>query len=95
LKNKPDVTVQARMTVDLVWKNSDLKGRCWGPRGAKRVSPYAGTNITLAIGDELVTISENKKTGALIVHEFKKMPWTKLGRQIRQLLKGHRLPLQA
>jgi hypothetical protein len=83
------------MTVDLVWKNSDLKGRCWGPRGKERVSPYAGTNITLAIGDELITISENRKTGALIVHEFKRITGTKLGRQIKLLLKGKQLPLQA
>ena len=83
MKNKPDVTVQARLAVDSIWKDSDLKGRCWGPRGSGSGSSYAGTNITLAIGDELVTISHNRKTDALIVHEFKRIPRTKLGNYLK------------
>jgi hypothetical protein len=95
LKNKPDVTVLARFAVDAIWKSSDLKGRCWGPKGSKRPSPYAGTNITLAIKDELITVCLNKETGALILHEFKRVKRTKLGRKIRQLLQGKKLPLQS
>lgn len=94
MKNKPDVTVLARFAVDSIWKSSDLKGRCWGPKGSKQSSPYAGTNITLAINDELITVCFNRETGKLILHEFKRVRRTKLGRKIRQLLQGKKLPLQ-
>ena len=94
MKNKPDVTVLARFAVDSIWKDSDLKGRCWGPKRSERISSYAGTNITLAISDELVTICMNKETKRLIVHEFKRIKRTKLGQKIRQLLRKKQLPLQ-
>jgi len=94
LKNKPDVTVLARFAVDSIWKSSDLKGRCWGPKKSKKISPYAGTNITLAIGDELVTICQDKETGLLIIHEFRRIKRTKLGKKVRLLFRNKQLPLQ-
>ncbi len=50
-------TVNARKALNPIWKTACLKGRCWGPKG-KKPSSFAGTNITFAVGSELVSISK-------------------------------------
>ncbi len=85
-KKSIDHSVIARKVLDDLWKEAHLKGRCWGPR--KKGNPYAATNITIAIGNELVSISYN---GELKIHEFVLAKNTSLGRKIRKLLRKHKL----
>lgn len=82
---KIDITVQASAALRHIWNDSaDLIGRTWGRKKDGRVNPFFGTNITLAIGDELVSVCE--KDGKLIIHEFKKSASTKLGEEIKKVL---------
>ena len=85
-KKKPanDPTVPARKALEELWREADLKGRCWGPR--KPENPFAGTNITIAIGGELVSVSQRE--GALVIHEFARSPDTALGRKVRAILRA-------
>ncbi len=78
-----DPTVDARKVLELMWAKSQLRGRCWG-RG--KVNPYKGTNITIALEDELVTISRNGKKEELIVHQFQLAKSTKLGDKVIEIL---------
>jgi hypothetical protein len=76
-----DLLVKARHVLDPFWKVAWLKGRCWGPK--KEGNPYAATNITLCIGNELISVSQQGER--LVIHEFQKATGTKLGRQVRDL----------
>lgn len=81
-----DPTVQARKVLDELWSEADLRGRCWGLRkGIKSDNPFAGTNITIAVGGELVSVS--RKGDELVIHEFVKSPDTALGRKVRAILR--------
>jgi len=84
-----DPTVLARKALEGFWKRADLKGRCWGHR--KPENPFAGTNITIAFEDHLVSISQ--KEGALVIHEFARAKGTALGRRIKDILLEHDLPV--
>lgn len=79
--------IRARKALSGLWKGAWLKGRCWGPK--REDNPYGATNITLAIGKELVSISQ--KGNKLIIHEFSKTNNTSLGRKIREIFKKEEL----
>lgn len=76
--------VRARQALNLLWeKEADLKGRCWGPK--RENNPYSASNITIAIGTELVSISQDPD-GSLRIHEFSRTEGTLLGERIREIL---------
>jgi hypothetical protein len=79
------LTVKARKALDHLWKTADLKGRTWGPKNLD--NPYSATNITICLGSELVSISQDKKTGKLSIHEFVRSENTDLGSRIKKTLK--------
>lgn len=78
-----DPMVITRKILTSIWAKAQLRGRCWG-RGGKN-NPFNGTNITLAIGKELITISMNREK-QLIMHQFKLVEQTKLGDKISKIL---------
>ena len=78
-----DLLIKARKALEPLWRAAQLKGRCWGPKSDK--NPYSTTNITFAIGKEMITISQG--TGGLVIHEFQEANDTKLGRRVKELLK--------
>lgn len=80
-----DTLVLARKALESLWGVADLKGRCWGPK--REGNAFALSNITLAAGDEMVTISKNSK-GELVIHEFERVGGTILGKRIRDSLGG-------
>ncbi len=87
---KDDSMVKARKALDGLWRETDLKGRCWGLR--RNGNRYQDTNITLAQGKELVTISMDKE-GRLLVHVFRKAKKSSLGETIKEALQAAALPL--
>jgi len=84
--------IAARKALDDLWKSADLRGRCWGSKRKENPhwepsqieNPYASSNITLAVGDELVTISMSEH-GRLRIHEFRKVKGTVLGKKIKTI----------
>ena len=91
-----DFTPEVRELLKGLWKlkrkdpgedEAWLRGRIWGMEKFNNYNnPYKGTNITIAIGDELISICQpNEK---LVIHEFKLTSNTKLGRRVRKMLKG-------
>jgi hypothetical protein len=82
-----DLLIKARHVLDPLWKAAWLRGSCWGPKTEK--NPYAATNITFCINDELVSVSQQGER--LVVHEFRKTTGTKLGKEVRELLQRTRL----
>ncbi len=84
--------VQARKALDSLWKEeAQLKGRCWGPKG--KDNPFSATNITIAIGTELVSISQTDD-GQLRIHEFSKTENTSLGERVRKILQEEGLVVE-
>ncbi|OGZ19090.1 MAG: hypothetical protein A2Z68_01675 [Candidatus Nealsonbacteria bacterium RBG_13_38_11] len=75
--------VRARRILQSLWNQAWLKGRCWGPQTEN--NPYAASNITIAVGDELVSISQ--RDSQLVIHEFVKSTGTQLGKKVRELFK--------
>ncbi len=80
-----DPRVSARKALNALWERSQLRGRCWGLGGNNGNNPYKGSNITIADGRELVTISMNGKR-ELVVHQFALVQKTQLGKQVIGLL---------
>lgn len=76
--------IKARKVLDFLWKKSQLKGRCWGPTDSK--NPFSGSNITIAVGDELVSIIQNPDD-SLKIHEFRRSDNTELGNIVEKNLK--------
>jgi hypothetical protein len=77
---------KARKILDSLWKKAWLRGRCcWGVKLEDKNNPYLGPNITLAIGNELVSISQDPD-GSLKIHEFSKTRDTDLGKKIKEVL---------
>jgi len=83
-----DNLIKARKILGPLWQEACLKGRCWGPKRPR--NPYSASNITLAVKDELVSISQ-QPDGSLLVNEFIKTSGTKLGTRIKKLFKKERL----
>lgn len=83
-----EITAAARKAVEKIWAKSHLKGRCWGKGDG---NPFKGTNITIANGDEMVSISE--KDGSLVIHEFVRVKKTLLGVEVANALLEKGLPL--
>jgi len=75
--------IQARIILNSLWQNALLKGRCWGPKTED--NPFAASNITIAIGTELISVSQ-KINGVLVIHEFSKTTETSLGLKAKELL---------
>jgi hypothetical protein len=80
------ISVKARKALEELWVGSCLKGRTWGPKGRKKPSQYAGTNITLAFDDELVVINLTPDKKGLVIHEFKLTKDTSLAKKVRRIL---------
>ncbi|HRZ95463.1 MAG TPA: hypothetical protein P5262_02760 [Candidatus Moranbacteria bacterium] len=83
--SKDDITVKASAALRHIWDgNADLIGRTWGRKKNGRVNPFFGTNITLAKGDEMVSVCE--RNGELVIHQFKRTDSTELGEEIKKAL---------
>jgi hypothetical protein len=78
-----DTLVEARKALDILWTSVLLRGRCWGLRKDNNI--FAGSNITMAIGEELVSISQ-LPNGTLRIHEFARKERTSLGGKVREIL---------
>lgn len=76
--------IKARRVLDPLWRQSQLRGRCWGPKSKE--NPYSATNITFAIQDQLVSISQTDE-GELRIHEFRKANNTSLGAKVKKLFR--------
>jgi hypothetical protein len=90
-----DSLVRARKILHSLWTSCWLKGRCWGPKlaeGNDRKNPFRGSNITIAVGMELVSISQNPD-GSLNIHEFAQVYGTTLGKKIRAMLKEEQIQI--
>ena len=72
--------IEARKLLRSLWGKALLRGRCWGTRSKEKDNPYLGSNITIVIGKELVTISQGD--GELKIHEFTKTTNTTLGKEV-------------
>jgi len=92
-KKEKDPMVLARKALSGFWENALLRGRCWG-RKKDGQNPFCGSNITLAVHNEAVSISLNPK-GKLVIHEFKrvKVGTTLFGREIKAALLKKNLPI--
>jgi len=83
LEEKDDPVVLARAALEDMWERVvQLKGRCWGP--SKEDNPYKGSNITMAIGDELVSVCQGDD-GRIRIHQFSKTDTTSLGAQVKEV----------
>jgi len=82
-----DLLIKARHILNPLWEVAWLKGRCWGPK--TKGNPYAATNITLCIGKELISVSQ--QGDKLVIHEFQMTTGTKLGKEVRDLFQKTRL----
>jgi hypothetical protein len=85
--------VEARKALDGFWSRAWLKGRCWGRKLGHTQNPYLNSNITIAIGNELVSVSEDVD-GSLSVHEFYRASHTSLGKQVRAILQENGLEIK-
>jgi len=87
------ILVNARKILDNLWEKTDLRGRCWGIV-KKEGNPFKGTNIVLAVGDELVLVSQDNDH--LKIHEFVLVDnnSTSLGKQVHALIEEAMLPLK-
>lgn len=85
--NYREKMVAARRALHALWKKADLRGRCWGLRKDGK-NPFAGSNVTLAKGDEMISVCQDSESGEHIVHEFRRVGpgQTKLGKEARRLL---------
>jgi hypothetical protein len=86
-KTRDILTVLARKALDGLWKIADLRGRTWGLKRNKTGNPFAGTNILIAISDELVSVS-CPDGNELVVNEFVRTKNTKLGRMVKRKLRS-------
>ena len=88
--------IKARKILNAIWETSWLKGRCWGPPKItkNKTNPYARSNITIAVDNELITISQNHN-GNLKIHEFTRTQNTKLGNEIRKILKNNKIKISS
>jgi len=84
--------IKVRALLDEIWKKALLRGRCRGPE-IIRSNPFAGSNITLAEGKELVSICVGKD-GALRIHEFTIASKTSLGEKVKAILRKNSIPLE-
>jgi hypothetical protein len=82
------VTEKARKAIEKIWNKAELKGRPWSKMSTK--SPFVGTNILVASGDELVSISYDYENDSLLIHEYQKSK-TQLGEEIRASLEKEKL----
>lgn len=87
-----DNLVEARSILRPLWKKSDLRGRCWGLVG-KGNNPYARSNITFAMREELVSVCQSPEE-ELVIHEFVKTKGTSLGAIVRNVLLSAKLPVK-
>ena len=86
--------IKAKKVLNPLWKRAWLKGRCWGTKTEHGLeNPYFGSNITLAINNELVSISQDPDS-SLRIHEFSKTEETALGKAIKDILKKNNLKIK-
>jgi hypothetical protein len=97
--NSKLLLVKARKLLDPLWVKSWLKGRCWGPlyvsdaENGLQKNPFAQSNITIAVGDELVSISQGPE--GLKIHEFSRITNTNLGDKVRKILTTHDIKISS
>ena len=82
---KVDPLVTARKALSAIWDASWLCGRCWGRRKGNSNNPYAASNITIGVDEEIVSICL-LRDGKLRIHEFRRVEATSLGNLVRQEL---------
>lgn len=91
------VLVNARaILADLFENKAWAQGRIWGRKKRGPVdegNPYKGSNITMIIDEELVSISADAN-GVLIIHEFVQKENTVLGRMVKTRLERAGLPFK-
>lgn len=80
--------IKARKVLDPLWKKSQLRGRTWGL--IREDNPYSATNITMVIGNELVSVSQDPD-GSLRIHEFKRTTDTLFGNTVKEIFKKENL----
>lgn len=85
--------VKARKALDELWCLAWLKGRCWGKKLEQEQNPYQNSNITIAVGNELVSVSQNIDN-SLSVHEFYRTSHTSLGKRVRAILRENGLKIK-
>lgn len=85
--------IKAREALDSLWEKAWLRGRCWGLKLKRQNNPYRATNITIAIGSELVSISQ-REDGVLRIHEFSRTKDTCLGKGIKKILQEEGLSIE-
>ncbi len=73
-----------------LWDKSYLRGTCWSRKGAGNI--IGGSNLVLAVGDELVSVAEEGMGGIL---EFRKAENTVLGKEVKELLQSIQKQLPA
>ena len=84
--------ITARRVLDSLWKKSLLRGsRCWGPK--REDNPFSASNIIIATGSELISVSQNEN-GELRIHEFSKTENTSLGKEARAVLQSQGLSFE-
>jgi hypothetical protein len=84
---QPDKLVQAREALSGIWDEAlvdGFRGRTWGSQ-TNPDNPYRASNITMAIGDEVVVINRNPQ-GDLVIHTFLRADTTDLGERVRTTL---------
>lgn len=68
IRKRLDNLVRARKALSPLWAKADLKGRCWGSKGAAS-GPYRGSAIVLADCCSLVVLSLDRE-GTVEIREF-------------------------
>lgn len=74
---------------DQVFEEGGFRGRTWGQRGREVTSKYRGSHITFGRDSEVVSV--NIVDGEVVIHEFAETEGTKLGDEIRLLLRENGL----
>jgi len=74
-----DPMVKTEQALNPLWQKARLKGYCWD------LKSESGISLMVCLGEESVFVSKDEK--GLITHEFRETTGTKLGRQVRKLLR--------
>lgn len=74
-------TKRVKKALEPLLGKASLCGWCWGRKN--RDNPYSASNFVLAVGEEMVSVSQ--RNGELVIHEFRKKK-TNLGKRVREIL---------
>jgi hypothetical protein len=71
--------------IKALWEKADAKGRCWGPR-RKADNGLGGSHINIFLGEEMVSIVFDKKSGRPVIFEYDETCGTRLGKEVFKAL---------